>query len=213
MYSRRNLLVTQKWAPVPPNPSSSSPSYLRIYISSTLDVVQESDGWIFVRDGAAMAAIKIVSGGYTWTSPWQHGDTQKNKCFVQSDLEDSPVILIANHSADYDDDFNAFKTAVKAQPIRFIDGVLHFATIEFHGSKQASKIKGKPVNLAPALVYDSPFIRSNWASGLIYIRKGNSTEILDFRDSKNPRKAIDVPVTSDFPSGIGSDQPIVFRKP
>lgn len=52
----RNLLVTQKWAPVPPNPGSAMPAYLRVYFSPTLDEVQEEDGWVFVKDGVAETA-------------------------------------------------------------------------------------------------------------------------------------------------------------
>jgi hypothetical protein len=122
------------------------------------------------------------------------------------------VILIANQAADYHHDFDAFRCAVKAQPIRYQDGVLQFATITFHGPSRAPQVNGEPVNLAPPRGYDSPFIRSEWNSGLIYIRKGNDTEILDFRDPENPVKMVGAPVTAAFPPGVGGAQPIVFGK-
>jgi hypothetical protein len=89
---------------------------------------------------------------------------------------------------------------------------VQFATIRFAGIKQAPQIGGKPLNLAPARGYESPFIRSEWGSGLIYIRKGNDTEILDFRDLKNPVKTVGAAVTPEFPPGVGSDKPIVWGK-
>jgi hypothetical protein len=210
----RNILVTQKWAPVPPNPASSQPAYLRVYFSPTLDQVQEEGGWIFVKDGAAFAAVKVVAGGYKWTPAWKHADSlsKDNKAFITLDSETAPVILIANQSADYKHDFEAFKTAVKAQPIRYADGALHFATITFYGLSRSPQVDGRTVNLAPSRGYDSPFIRSEWNSGLIYIRKGNDTEILDFRDPNNPVKTVGAPVTSAFPPGTGSSQPIIFGK-
>jgi hypothetical protein len=55
-----------------------------------------------------------------------------------------------------------------------------------------------------------PFIRSDWNSGLIYIRQENDTEILDFRASNNPLNMVGVPVTSAFPLGIGTARPIIF---
>src|SRR5688572_16351492 len=64
----RNILVTQKWAPIPPNAPSSKPAHLRVYFSPTLDEVQEEEGWIFVHDGGAFAAVKVVAGGYAWTA-------------------------------------------------------------------------------------------------------------------------------------------------
>jgi len=209
----RNILVTQKWAPVPPNPRSSQPSFLRVYFSPTLDAVQEDGGWIFVKSGAAFAAVKVVAGGYQWTPAWRHSESlaKDNKAFITLNA-DAPAILIVNQAADYNHDFDSFKTAVKAQPIRYADGALHFATITFHGPSRAPQVNGQTVNLAPARGYDSPFIRSEWNSGLIYIRKGNDTEILDFRDPNNPVKTVGAPVTPAFPPGIGSAEPIVFGK-
>jgi len=207
----RNILITQKWVPVPPNPASANPAFLRVYFSPTLDEVQEEGGWIFVKDGGAFAGIKVVSGGYAWTPAWKHADSvvTQNKSFITLDSENSPVIAVANQAADYNNDFNAFKVALKAQPIGFAGGVLRFATITFQGT-QPGKVNGQTVDLAPSRGYNSPFIRSDWNSGLIYVRKGNETEILDFRDPKNPMKTIGAPITSAFPPGSGSTQPIIF---
>jgi hypothetical protein len=208
----RNLLVTQQWAPVPPNPRTSRPGHLRIYFSPVLGEVQEDGGWIFVRDAGAFAAVKVVAGGYQWTPAWKHAERLDHKAFITLNAENAPVILIANQAADYSGDFDAFRRAVKAQPIRYANGVLQFATITFHGPSRAPQVNGEPLNLAPARGYDSPFIRSDWNSGLIYIRKGNDTEILDFRDPNNPVKLVGAPVTSAFPPGVGTAQPIVFGK-
>lgn len=210
----RNILITQKWAPVPPNPPSSLPSHLRVYFSPTLDEVHDGAGWIFVKDGAAFAAVKVVAGGYRWTQPWKHGGTAdaSSRAFITLAAENAPVILIANQAADYANDFEAFKAAVRAEPLRYADGVVHFATIAFHGISRAAQVAGQPVNLAPARGYDSPFIRSDWNSGLIYIRKGDDTLILDFRDPLNPTKTIGAPITAAFPPGIGATEPIVLGK-
>jgi hypothetical protein len=100
---------------------------------------------------------------------------------------------------------------VKAQPVRTTKGTLHFATITFHGPTRLPEVGGQPVNLARSRGYDSPFVRSDWNSGLIYLRKGNDTAILDFRDPQKPARTVGAPVTPDFPPGIGDAQPIVFR--
>lgn len=206
----RNVLITQQWAPVPPNPAAAHPAHLRIYFSPALDEVHESGGWIFAKAGNAFTALRIVTGGYTWTLPWRRGDSLKEKSFVKLNAADAPVIMIANRAADTRNDFSAFQAAVKSQPIRCADGVLHFATLEFRGAAAPAQINGQPVNLAPPRGYDSPFIRSDWASGLIHIRKGNETVILDFRDPKNPKKTVGAPVTAEFPAGAGNDRPIDF---
>jgi hypothetical protein len=210
----RNVLVTQQWVPVPPNPRSALPARLRVYFSPTLDEVREEAGWVFVKDGGAFAAVKVVAGGYQWTPAWKHAERveRDNKAFITLDTGNAPVILIANQAADYGHDFAAFKAAVTAQPIRYADGVLRFATITFHGPSRPGWVEGQPVNLAPSRGYDSPFIRSDWNSGLIHIRKGNDTELLDFRDPANPLKLVGAPITSAFPPGIGADRPIIFNK-
>jgi hypothetical protein len=210
----RNILITQKWAPVPPNPRSAMPAYLRLYFSPMLGDVQEDGGWIFVNGGGAFAGVKIVAGGYKWTPAWKHDDRigKDNKAFLTLDAENAPVIMVANQAADYHRDFEAFKSAVKAQPIRYVDGVLRFAAITFYGPSRPSQVGEQTVNLAPSRGYDSPFIRSNWNSGLIYIRKGNDTELLDFRDPNNPLKRVGDPVTSAFPPGIGRERPIILGK-
>ena len=193
-------------------------------VAITLDEVQEDGGWIFVRDGAAFAAVKVVAGGYAWTAPWRHSDAvvrnQKDfltprdggESFIVLKSEASPVIALANDAADYQNDFGAFKAAVKAQPLEWAGGVLRFATITFRGPAGPGQINDQPVNLASSRGYDSPFIRSDWNSGLIHIRRGNETAILDFRDPTNPVKTVGGPVTAAFPPGVGSTRPVVFGR-
>jgi hypothetical protein len=210
----RNVLVTQAWGPSPPNPRSALPARLRVYFSCTLDAVQEDGGCIFAKDGGAFAAVKVAAGGYKWTTPWKHTDTldKDNKAFITLDTPTAPVILIANQAADYNGDFDAFKAAVKAEPVRYADGVLRFATITFQGTAQPPQVDGKTVNLTPSRGYNSAFIRSDWNSGLIHIRKGNETLVLDFRDPKNPKKTVNAPITDAFPPGVGEEKPIVLGK-
>src|SRR5262249_42634991 len=117
-----------------------------------------------------------------------------------------------NNAADYNNDFAAFKAAVKAEPIIYKGGVLQFATITHEGLKKPGKINEKAVELSPSFAFESPFIRSQRGSGVVYIRKGDEAMILDFSDPKKPTKTVGAPVTSAFPPGVGSARPIVFRK-
>jgi hypothetical protein len=54
--------------------------------------------------------------------------------------------------------FGTFKAALKAQPITWANGVLKFATITHEGPLAPGKVNGKPVELRPSRVNDSPFI-------------------------------------------------------
>ncbi len=207
----RNLLITQKWAPTPPNPSSAMPAHLRVYFSPTLDKVVEQGGWIFVQDGEAFAALKVVEGGYTWAPAWKPSENiHDDKAFIRLGSEKTPVILIANQASDYQHDFEAFQAAVQSQPIQYKEGELQFATITFAGLQRPPQIGNQPVNLAPPRGYNSPFIRSEWNSGLIYIRKANEALILDFSDPDKPAKTVDAAITAEFPPGVGAAEPILF---
>ncbi len=207
----RNLMVTLKWGPII---DKGTDPHLWIYLSYALDAVEEEDGWIFVRSGDAFAAVKVVEGGYIWSPAWKHSDafSPKDKSFIRLNAKSSPIITIANDAADYHNDFASFKKALKEKPIHWKDGVLKFATITHDGTLKAGKINGQAVIPRPSRVNDSPFIRSEWDSGLIYLRKGNETEILDFRDPQNPKKTIGAPVTAEFPPGEGNTQPLIFGK-
>jgi len=161
----RNVMVTMKWGPskdkgVDPN--------LWIYFSNALDSVEQEDGWIFVKSGDAFAAVKVV-GRYEWVTPWEHRDSLRPKSFVRQLDPHSPIITVVNDAADYDGDFAAFKKALKTQPIAWADGVLKFATITHEGPLKPGEINGKTVDLKPSRVNDSPFIRSDWNSGIVYI--------------------------------------------
>ncbi len=207
----RNVMVTMKWGPVI---DKGTDTRLWIYLSSVLDAVEEEGGWIFVRSGGAYAAIRIVEGGYKWSRPWQHSATfsVKEKSYVTPASADTPIITVANDAVDYGNDFAAFKRALIAQPIGWKGGVLTFSTIIHEGPLKPGKVNGEPVNLRPSRVNDSPFIRSDADSGIVYLRKGEETLKLDFRDPQNPVKTVGVPVTPEFPSGMGTAKPIVFGK-
>ena len=202
----RNVMVTMKWGPV--IDKGVDPN-LWIYFSFALDAVEEEQGWIFVKSGEAFAGVKVV-GGYEWITPWKHSEAIRPKSFVRLLKEDAPIITVANDASDYNHDFQAFKKALIVQSVGWKDGVLTFSTITHEGRLKAGKINGKSVDLRPSFVNDSPFIRSVWDSGVVYIRKGDQAMVLDFSDPLNSRRVVGGPVTAEFPPGAGNTKPIVL---
>jgi hypothetical protein len=81
---------------------------------------------------------------------------------------------------------DAFRKAVKALPLKLTGSVLAYTSLAgdrftFHTDEsRLPEINGKPVNLAPEKVYDSPFIQSQWDSGKVTIQKGTRKLELDF---------------------------------
>jgi hypothetical protein len=46
---------------------------------------------------------------------------------------------------------------------------------------------------------------------MVYFRVGDEAMIFDFSDPDNPRRITDVNPDDRFPSGKGTDQPIIFK--
>lgn len=210
----RNVMVTQKWLPAPPNGSWVNPSHSRIYFSPTLDEVREADGWIFARAGAAFAAVRVLSGGYEWTSPWKRGHTSSktSAVFAQLNSDTAPVLMVVNQASDYGDSFETFMSAVKREPVVQFENTVRYATLTFRGISSPCQMQPCAADLSPSRGYDSPFIRSAFGSGVIFIRKGSHNALLDFRDSENPAKVENAPISAEFPPGIGREQPVVFQR-
>ncbi len=44
------------------------------------------------------------------------------------------------------------------------------------------EINNSPIDLAPKLVFDSPFVQSKWNSGVVTIKYGQDEKILNFNN-------------------------------
>ncbi len=141
----------------------------------------EVGGWILAESEGAYAAVKVVDGGYEWED--NTGRT-KGKWLVCSD-EYSPVILEADQKSNYKS-FEEFKEKVIGNQLFFNNNILKYTGIydddfTFYADYSKSpEINGSPVDYAPAKVYDSPFLKAEWNSGVVHIQKGNRELVLDF---------------------------------
>jgi hypothetical protein len=206
-----------------------------LYLSNTLDALEEEDEWIFVREGKAFAAVRVVaqqSNSYRWldavdekksvpqkkagrnsdtAAPSESGrNVERKRDFVTLRNADSPIIIVVNQASDFGNDFAKFKAAMKQQKIEYDGRVLKFADLVFYGSERIGSRNGKAIDVSPPRLYNSPFIRSDWDSGRIFIRFGDDALSLDFSDTDKPSKALVSPITAAFPPGIGTTAPIVF---
>ena len=205
----RNVLITQR--------SGSLTSYLSrtdIHFSSTLDLLEEEGGWIFVKEGDAYGAVRVVHEGgapYRWLDPvHKNKSASKESQFVVLADPDSPIILVASEASDYDNDFVRFKSALKAQSVRREGVALRFANLIFNGPKR-SDTGGYDFAASDAKTFDSPFVRSSWLSGVIYIREGEQGLLLDLSTPDHPVKRIDPPLTPAYPAGRGDARSIIFQ--
>jgi hypothetical protein len=150
----------------------------------------EEDGIVFVEAPEAYAAIRVLTGGFTWMKdPFKSvKGVPDNSTMVPRD-EYSPIILEVMAKRDVES-FAAFKARVKKATPRRDGGDLTYPTI--YGDELAFDISGKktpaingsPVNYAPKKAFESPFLNADYNSGIVTISKGDRKKVLDFNQTR-----------------------------
>ena len=140
----------------------------------------EADGLVFVEARGAYAAIRVVKGGFKWVR-----DKSPKGSRMVLEQEYAPVIIEVMAKTDVKS-FDEFKAKAKACVMRMNGPVLKYKTIygdqlTFHTDyKQAPSINGEAVDYSPSKAFESPFLNSDWNSGVVRIRKGNRQKVLNF---------------------------------
>lgn len=144
----------------------------------------ERDGdWIFF-DAHAYVAVRPAFGRLE-----ERNSTPRS--FLATE-QASPIILHVSERADYAS-FAEFKKAVKGTALSVDGGAVHFrapgasndTTITFfYDSGELPRLNGRPVELTPDYVFDSPFMHARWGEGIVTIRFGASQIVRDFRDKR-----------------------------
>ena len=100
--------------------------------------------------------------------------------------EFSPVILEVARKSDFPD-LAAFQRAIQDNPLswegRRLDYTsrLHDTTLTLYADyTRPPLVDGQPVKYTAARVYDSPFLQSEFGSGIVTIRNGSQQVVLDF---------------------------------
>lgn len=176
----------------------------------TLDRVEEEVDWLFVQEGQAYAAFRL--------------------------LYNEILIIEAARSIDYDNDFARFKAAVRqtqtgitltnidAGFIEYTtaDGdVLWFPLLDSEGSCRYScncnpaddrlpKVNGELVDWDAYPLFGSTHVNSAWDSGLVELAFANRKLSLDFRDPDNPIKTEVGPPT---PTPTSTSTPTITLTP
>ena len=142
------------------------------------DEVAEENGFIFVREGNACAALKLLNG-YEWTSEGAWSGAE-----VISRGGRNGVVCEAGRLSDAGG-FNAFRREIANNEILF-DKELGRLT---YSSKRAGKLyldlqHARKLNDQPANLdypsFASPFMTSEWDSGVVEIRKDDRKLVFDF---------------------------------
>ena len=156
--------------------TSSEASEMRVWIASVLGHRDEKNGWVFCEADGAYAAVYVVSGGFQW------GESGN---WMTLNNEYSPVIIEAALKKDFGS-YSLFQNAMLARHLRVENGLLVYKSLsgdvlQFDTQQKLMPlVNGIAVNLKPKQTFNSPFIQSDWASGVVTLRNGEEQTVLDF---------------------------------
>lgn len=142
----------------------------------------EDSGWVFADVQNCYAAVKPAYGGYYWDS-----DTR-----MMLREEYSPVLIEVGLKSDYEN-LTAFKTDVMDNLFTYneLTGEFVYEAIQSRGtlrfyaqSTDIPTINNEPINPEPNETYKSPFMNTDWRSGVVEISKDDKGLILDFNTAE-----------------------------
>lgn len=168
----RNILLVQR------HPRAKQTGDMRILFGGKgmKERLVERDGWMILKEENAWLGVK----GFSRTESNQPcGSKWDNELFLRMNDGNAPVALICGRNTDFKD-LDAFAAYLS----QFV-GSLENGWFELSSGKEAKvtlalhlaaealpKVNGKPVDLNPEMLFDSPFMKSVHGSGLVTIRKG-----------------------------------------
>jgi len=183
-----------------------------IWFDGKFDRVEEEEGWIFVEQGDAYLALRPLMGEYeydyvSWVGTGNENlfsimredtyDWGPDRQFIQFKDRYSPIVMEAGRRTDFPtiEEFQSHilakqlglkKTVVPGWYIVvYGEGTEESPQIYFNASNnEIPKINGVHMDYAPAITFESPFISSEYKSGMINIEVDGMKEVWDFN---NPR--------------------------
>ncbi len=174
----KGSFITHK---LPANTHNRHAEASRVFFSEAgLTNRMEENGWVFAEAEGAYAAVRPARSGYVWDTE----ETHMGDWIVLEDDFDPIIIevdLKENHA-----DYAVFRQAVAKLSIEWEGDTLLYRGLDdtrlsLHTDYSAvPEINGEAINLAPDRVFDSPFVQSEWNSGVVHIRKGDREHVLDF---------------------------------
>ncbi|MFI4912764.1 MAG: hypothetical protein ACIAQZ_13950 [Sedimentisphaeraceae bacterium JB056] len=208
--ARSTISVSPQWFPQKNHVALP----IGIYVSPEVDEIMEKDGWIFVHEGRAYTAIRIVKGQFTadhrgssaWfdlkasSSPYANIDkdsyrwNQDRSIIKLKDIY-SPVIIDTATQKDFptlesfseyilDGQVALLKTVVPGWYIlqyKTANKVKEQIVFEFNAANsQIPAVNGEQIDYKPAKLFESPFISSDYESGIIKVHKDDYEITLDF---------------------------------
>ncbi|HCK11398.1 MAG: hypothetical protein CME21_20935 [Gemmatimonadetes bacterium] len=153
-----------------------------------LTVPSEEDGVVFVEAEGAYAAVRVVTGGYTWMGGRFESDRNIREGLTLIANEEFAPVILEVMSKSYVASYEAFKDKVKASEANLDGDLLTYESI--YGDKMTFNtsggapptINGEPIDYSPKMVFESPFLNAEWNNGVVTVSKGKRKKVLDFTE-------------------------------
>ena len=177
----KDVMIAQRY------PNSYYKGDARVDLVGSLDVV-EKDGWVFVDNEDAYAAVRIARGGYYWNEPARH------RLYLEDQY--APIIFQTSRRAVYGS-FRQFQDAILAAPFTLTDDKLDYtgpnsSRIEFFMCRDSEKdpyprtlpkIDDKELDLSLKYNYRSPYVNNEVGSEIVTVSYGNRKWEYDFAEN------------------------------
>jgi hypothetical protein len=174
----KGTMISQQLAPS--NVGGALQSWRVFFSNAGLSKPINKGAWTFAEAKKAYVGVLVLEGDTVF-------EQQRFGHWLICDDEMTPIIIEVGSKSDYSC-FDAFKEAAIAQKVGVENLVLNYRSlggddlIFYTDQSQLPKVNGVTIDLAPALVYDSPFVQSSWDSGVVTIQFDEEKYILNFNE-------------------------------
>jgi hypothetical protein len=153
----------------------------RVFFSSAgLSQPVQEGKWSFAEAKSAFVGVCAVDGSAKFSEkPPKFGR------WLVCENKYTPVIIEVGRKSEYES-FEVFRKKALAQSVVMGKSTLSYTSLGgdqltfYTDQSRLPEINGTPVNLAPQKVFNSPFVQSDWNSGVVTIRYGENQRVLDF---------------------------------
>jgi len=140
--------------------------------------IVEQDGWVFVSDGRAFGAVKVVDGGYEWK-------TRRTRLNVKKEY--SPIIIQTGRKVVYGS-YGNFRKQILEAPCRLEGNKLTYhgpysPRIEFFTNNEPytmPRIDGQTLEMQRTYAYRSPYLNSTDGRNVVTAQYGEWEWVYDF---------------------------------
>ena len=136
--------------------------------------------------------LQLRTDCYTWND---------DRTIIKLKYAFSPIIIEAGRRADFAT-LEDFQKAILSNPLQLLSTVVpDYEVVVYTGSGPGAKeiifnaattemptVGDEYINYAPAKLYDSPYMQSDYNSGIVTVEKGDQKLILDFKNAQTKEK-------------------------